>query len=58
MSHIAIRKVSKDDALRALMVRCQTAILFVSILILGAAALGATVRLHQIEQQLAADART
>ena len=57
MSHIHIKKQPDNGLMSRLMVQAQVTILVTSILVLGACTIGATVRIHQLEQQLAAQAR-
>ena len=56
-THIHVRKVSREEYRRALISRAQTAIVLASVLVLGCASMAAVVRLHQVEQQLAAAAK-
>jgi len=57
MTHIVIRKQSRRSAATAMLIRGQSIILIVSILMLGLCSLTAIARLHYVEQQLAAAAR-
>lgn len=57
MQHIAVRKQSRESLAATLVHRSQAFILIASIIVLGLCAMTATIRLHQVEQQLAAQAR-
>lgn len=57
-THIHVKKSrEREDTIRAMMFKAQATILVASIILLGAFSMVAIVRLHQVEQQLAASAR-